>query len=432
MYYTIKKRKSDIPGYQRLSIRVIFSKGNTWDKSLGISVKEGEYNAEKRIIPKDLQANQRLQDAMSAFRNSLIYLQSEGKFTREQFIEAFNARYQIVKIVGTPAKKPAKSTNLESELQAHAYKGMVQYEITQQIRSKGIYGSISAATRTSYHKVRNHVIHYRPDWRMDQIDVASLEGFKGYFYDKDIGVYTFNRMAKEFKTLLKRYSDRVMALPDSVFKDSFFEPMTFHNSPKPYFTEQEIDTLYNLELPDGELSVVRDGILFGCYTGLRFGDWDIGPTDRDATGKALVVLNNKTKKYTRMLIHPRLQAVLDRYQGYSPKVAPEGIKHPDHYFNARMKQVCKIAGLDRPFSSSIHRMKSGINEYTKPLYEVVSSHDCRRSFATNMVLNGVPARIVMAYTGHTTEAMLNKYVQVSNEEVTAQLSLDTFIKAFGS
>jgi integrase len=47
---------------------------------------------------------------------------------------------------------------------------------------------------------------------------------------------------------------------------------------------------------------------------------------------------------------------------------------------------------------------------------LISCHTGRRTFATNLFRAGVPANSIMKLTGHQTEAIFMKYINVSDDE----------------
>lgn len=59
---------------------------------------------------------------------------------------------------------------------------------------------------------------------------------------------------------------------------------------------------------------------------------------------------------------------------------------------------------------------------TKPLFECVTSHTARRSFATNLYLDGFPTIEIMKITGHKTEKSFMKYIKVSKLDAAKRLS----------
>jgi integrase len=82
------------------------------------------------------------------------------------------------------------------------------------------------------------------------------------------------------------------------------------------------------------------------------------------------------------------------------------------------KDVCKIAEINQKITGSkaktenkITRKEIGIFEK----WELVTSHICRRTFAT-LLYGKLPNKVIMAITTHTTENQLLKYIKTSNEE----------------
>ena len=49
-------------------------------------------------------------------------------------------------------------------------------------------------------------------------------------------------------------------------------------------------------------------------------------------------------------------------------------------------------------------------------YKLVTTHTGRRSFATNLYLRGVPTLVIMAITGHKTEAAFLRYIKVTPKQ----------------
>ncbi len=60
------------------------------------------------------------------------------------------------------------------------------------------------------------------------------------------------------------------------------------------------------------------------------------------------------------------------------------------------------------------------------LYNCVTSHTARRSFATNLYLDGYPIIEIMKITGHKTEKAFLKYIKVS--KLDAAKRLNTYMK----
>ena len=61
-------------------------------------------------------------------------------------------------------------------------------------------------------------------------------------------------------------------------------------------------------------------------------------------------------------------------------------------------------------------------EPTMELWETVSSHTARRSFCTNLYLDGFPTIDIMKISGHRTEKSFMKYIRVSKLDTAMRMS----------
>lgn len=84
--------------------------------------------------------------------------------------------------------------------------------------------------------------------------------------------------------------------------------------------------------------------------------------------------------------------------------------------NDYVKEVCKKVGIDEVVEGS--KMDPETKRKVKglyPKYELISTHTCRRSFATNLY-GKLPTHAIMAITGHTKESTFLKYIKMTEKE----------------
>ena len=84
-------------------------------------------------------------------------------------------------------------------------------------------------------------------------------------------------------------------------------------------------------------------------------------------------------------------------------------------FNEKVKKIGELAGLDE-WVPLCYKQGKEIKEEVYKKYQLLSSHVCRRSFATNMYLRGVDPEIIMTNTGHTSLKTLFSYIKVTKRE----------------
>ena len=100
--------------------------------------------------------------------------------------------------------------------------------------------------------------------------------------------------------------------------------------------------------------------------------------------------------------------ILEKYDYRLPKMAHQTLNH-------YIKVVAKMAGIDEPVT--IQTTKGGIPVLeTRPKYELVHSHTARRTGATLMYLAGMDAFNICSMTGHSSVAMLRRYIKADKFE----------------
>jgi integrase len=190
-----------------------------------------------------------------------------------------------------------------------------------------------------------------------------------------------------------------------------------------YLKKDEIDRVFNLELPlESKLDNARDWFIIGLWTGLRVSDL-LQLNENNIEDSLINITNKKTDIPVIIPLHEQVKTILDKRQGRFPR------KISDQKFNDYIKDVCELAEINEPVNGSkmsvkmvnkkkIYRKK--VDTYKK--FELVSSHICRRSFATNHYGKGnLDTLTIMKITGHKTEKSFLEYIKVTPEESALKL-----------
>jgi integrase len=106
-------------------------------------------------------------------------------------------------------------------------------------------------------------------------------------------------------------------------------------------------------------------------------------------------------------------------------------KISDQNFNTYIKELCQIAGFNEEIygakmcptqskidgkNKTVYRKKNGYY----PKFELVTSHICRRSFATNLY-GKLDTLTIMKITGHKTESQFLSYIKITPREYAERL-----------
>ena len=186
-------------------------------------------------------------------------------------------------------------------------------------------------------------------------------------------------------------------------------------APKVILSLNELKQIKNTKFVNENHEIARDWLIIGCFTGQRVSDllrMNTSFIQHIQDFDFIVLTQQKTKQLVQIPIHFEVKAILDKRDGEFPPIYTNNLDSSKVLFNRYLKQLCKIAEIDtivkgNKFDEVKKRYWSG--EY--PKYELVSSHICRRSFASNHYATELyPTPILMNITAHKTEQMFLTYI----------------------
>jgi integrase len=247
--------------------------------------------------------------------------------------------------------------------------------------------------------------------RLDFPDINKLfyDQFKAYVYSasENKEVSTFASYIKDIKIVMNEAKEAGLQVSDGHKASSFVMPS--YESDTKALSLEEIDQVHQLDLSGNpRKDKIRDLFLIGCYSALRFSNFNHLKIENIDSG-FIRLRQVKTGGLVTIPIMQRLQKVLDKYDGALP--APVS----NQEFNRVIKDVIREAGLT--YQIEVKSFNGGKEKIQlKPIYELVSSHTARRSYATTMFKMGIPTMLIMSATGHKTESSFLKYIRATNED----------------
>lgn len=269
--------------------------------------------------------------------------------------------------------------------------------------------------------------HYRSTTRLIARFIESKYTTKVNFDDVTLDFYyDLKNFAFNVEKITDNYFGTVIKFLKTAMNEAAEEGLhsnTNHKSKRFIKTTNDVENVY---LDESQLSKLaakdfsgnkkieraRDLFLVGCWTGLRFSDFNnIRP--KNIKNGFIEMKTQKTGEMVIIPIHSVIDDIMKRYHGQTANSLPPPIS------NVKLNEYIKDAVKDAELTESVtlERVKGG-KKYTitKPLNELVSTHTARRSFASNMFKLGVPSIVIMAITGHKTEKSFLKYIKVTPRE----------------
>lgn len=348
---------------------------------------------------------------VDAFIKNDVALTSE--FTKARIYEIVYAE----QIAAEKERAVAEAKALEEE-QATNFNDFIEQYIreceTGKRKKKGGTTNVSPGTIKSYRGFQSQFKEYQ-EIRFRVIDFEDItldfyNDFRAFLTDKQYSPNTIARMIKVCKTIC--YAAEQLKLMDASNIRTGFD-VIYRDVDNVYLTDERIQQLYSYDLSDRPAwEKVRDVFVVGCLTGQRVSDY------KRISAKMIVTLidgnryiklkQEKTGNIVYIPLDDRVEAILNKYAGDLPKVH-------DQKINDYIKEIgealewSEIVELDE---------QRGAMEYTakKRFCDLLKTHTCRRSLATNMQKAGASLSSIMAITGHSSEQQLKTYLKLDESE----------------
>lgn len=384
--------------------------------STGESIEPQYWNAETQTANEAIKGNKQLSDQLksinlqlSRYKNKVAEIESFWKVQKiEPTIEGLRVELdKEFKTLPTPEPEPEPE---KITLFGFIDNYIKTVKFTREAQPKPINVRTLQKYRTTLKVLRDFAKSKRKG-RLDfeNIDLAFYQDFVEYL-QKHCN-HTTNTIGKYIKTLKVFLKEATEA---GVNTNRAFESKKFAGLTEQvdhiYLTENDLDLLWNLDLSKNKrLESVRDLFLVSCYTGLRFQDFTTITPENILDGNKLKISTRKTGKTVQIPIHWRVAEILAKYENHLPRAIS------NQKMNDYLKELGEIAGID----STIEKVltKGGLRyERNYKKFELITCHTGRRTFATNLYLAGVPAISIMKLTGHQTEAVFMRYLNISGEE----------------
>jgi site-specific recombinase XerD len=275
---------------------------------------------------------------------------------------------------------------------------------------------ISKETINTYRQCERYLLLYNK--KIKRIDFADIDldfyySFKKLLAKENLSQNYISKHIKTLKTILNDAADRDITTNLKFKSRKFSAPQV--DGDAIYLNSDELDELYNLDLTNNErLERTRDLFLIGCYTGLRYSDW-AKVRFENIRGENLELITQKTNSRVSIPMPLNLKNILVKYNGTSPDMSNQKM-------NLYIKEVAEIL-VNKKIKSNGKKNVLGLSVVVDTSkYKRLATHTARRSFATNLYLEGIPAATIMKITTHTTERNFLKYIRMTNNEAAETIS----------
>lgn len=284
----------------------------------------------------------------------------------------------------------------------------------------GRTNSWTPRTRQKFASLRRHLSGYAPHLRLDTLTAADLQGFTEYLCGLGLRNSTVGKLAEHVRWFLRWAAD-----------NGYYHG-TLHRTYRPklkgakseqgavvYLTIPELERLESFDLTaNPALAAVRDVFVFCCYSGLRFSDAKT-LKETDIHDGSIHVVTRKTDDPLSIELNSHTRAVLERWRGRLGGLALPAISNAKT--NGRLKELGRVVGLDAPVHLVYYKGARRFDE-TRPKWEVLTTHAARRTFVVTALTLGVPAEVIIRWTGHSDFSAMKPYIAIVDEVKRAQMA----------
>lgn len=215
-----------------------------------------------------------------------------------------------------------------------------------------------------------------------------------------------------------------------------YEPV-FKTVEKPviFLTPNELDKLYNLEIPkngtaiklktydgkkyekvvmeSGGLEKARDLFCFCAFTSLRYSDV-VRVKRVDIQDGILRITTQKTHDQIHIVLHENAISILNKYK---KEDFTDGRALPymtNQQMNRCLKVLCELCGFNTPYTITCYR-KGIRHDEVYPKYELIGTHAGRKTFICFALSNGISPDVVMKFTGHNDYKSMKPYIDITDD-----------------
>lgn len=294
--------------------------------------------------------------------------------------------------------------------------GFAESYINSQIKKGELRESTAKACRVSL----GHLRAFKPDLSFNDVNLEFRDKFIIYLRGLKLRTNSIGGHIKKLKWFMNAALDRDLHTNYAFKKQSFSTPK--EESDQVYLTKKELKLFSTKDLSD-KLRRVADAFLMNCYLGMRFSDLSqIVPANFIKTGKNYQLHMIQAKGNQKMIIPIPKEAlpILTKYKFTCPVLRNEKLMSVQK-FNEYLKEAAEACGLNQPRQIQVDGETMSV-----PLSALIKSHTARRTFATNLYLDGVPTQQIMAVTGHKKEETFLLYIRA--DAMTKAKGLETYYR----
>mgnify|MGYP000014653541 CR=1 FL=1 len=277
---------------------------------------------------------------------------------------------------------------------------------------KGTNKPVSSSTITKYNSTQKKLEafekHFQTKIKFTDLDLNFHKKFLKFMSTVEkIGNNTIGKYVSTIKAFAREALLQGLPVHKEINHPNFFVPT--EKTEDIYLKDEEINQIYKHNFEgDERLENARDLFIIGLRTGLRISDF-LRLKQTNIKNGFIEIETQKTGQEVVIPMHSQVKEILEKRNGFPNKLS-------DQKFNLYIKEVSELAGIKELTKGS--KINNKTNRKEKGIFakhQLITSHICRRSFASNLY-GELPNMVIMGITGHKTETQFLKYIKITPKE----------------
>lgn len=400
------RKKNGVPVIENVPIRmrVIFASQRI-EFTTGYRIDAAKWDADKQRVKNG--CTNKLKQSASDINTDLLRYYT---IMQEVFKE-----YEVKDIMPTPQEIKDSFNNKVNPTEEVKEEQKGFWEIFNEFVSEcGKQNNWTDSTYEKFAAVKNHIKEFKAEPTFVYFDEEGLNNYVDFLRKtKDMRNSTIGKQLGFLKWFIRW-----------AFKKGYHQNIAYEtfkpklkNTPKKviFLTWDELNKLKACNIPQNKqyLERVRDVFLFCCFTGLRYSDvYNLRTSDVKADHIEITTV--KTADSLVIELNNHSKAILEKYKDVhfeGNKVLPV---ISNQKMNDYLKELGELAEINEPIRETYYKGNQRIDEVT-PKYALLGTHAGRRTFICNALALGIPAQVVMKWTGHSDYKAMKPYIDIADD-----------------
>ena len=285
---------------------------------------------------------------------------------------------------------------------------------TEFVRECGIQNNWMDATYEKFTATRRHLEDFDKNLTFEALTESKLTEYVNFLRDtKNLRNSTIGKQIGFLKWFLRWGKKK--GYNNNIAFDTFKPKLKTTQKKVIFLTWAELTRLREYNIPETKkyLDRVRDVFLFQCFTGLRYSDV-FNLRRSDVKENHIEVTTVKTADSLIIELNNHSKTILDKYKDVHfehDKVLPV---ITNQKMNDYLKELAELAEINEPVRETYYKGNQRIDE-TMPKYALLGTHAGRRTFICNALSLGIPAQVVMKWTGHSDYKAMKPYIDIADD-----------------